>query len=71
MTGVNDYYSRDISEKMITALFTAKKQGKYTSGTPPYGYLKDPKDNYKLIIDEEVADNVRYIYFSLFLKGIL
>jgi len=65
---LNDYYSRDISEKMTTALLVAKKQGKYTSGTPPYGYLKDPEDNYKLIVDEKVADNVRYI-FQLLLEG--
>ncbi|OOO69917.1 hypothetical protein BS638_00585 [Clostridium tepidum] len=65
---LNDYYSRDISEKMTTALYTARKQGKYTTGTPPYGYLKDPKDKYKLIIDEAVSDNVRYI-FQLILEG--
>lgn len=65
---LNDYYSRDVSEKMTTALLTAKKQGKYTSGTPPYGYLKDPEDNYKLIVDEKVAGNIRYI-FQLILEG--
>lgn len=65
---LNDYYSRDISEKMTTALYTARKQGKYTTGTPPYGYLKDPKDKYKIIIDEAVSDNVRYI-FQLILEG--
>ena len=65
---LNDYYSRDISEKMTTALLSAKKQGKYTSGTPPYGYLKDPEDNYKLIVDEKVADNIKYI-FQLILEG--
>ena len=65
---LNDYYSRDISEKMTTALLVAKKQGKYTSGTPPYGYLKDPEDNYKLIVDEKVADNIRYM-FQLILEG--
>ena len=65
---LNDYYSRDISEKMTTALLVAKKQGKYTSGAPPYGYLKDPEDNYKLIVDEKVAENVRYI-FQLLLEG--
>ncbi len=65
---LNDYYSRDISQKMTTALLIAKKQGKYTSGAPPYGYLKDPEDNYKLIVDEKVADNVRYI-FQLLLEG--
>ena len=65
---LNDYYSRDISEKMTTALLVAKKQGKYTSGVPPYGYLKDPEDNYKLIVDGKVADNVRYI-FQLIIEG--
>ena len=65
---LNDYYSRDISEKMSTALYTARKQGKYTTGAPPYGYLKDPEDKHKIIIDESVSDNVRYI-FQLILEG--
>ena len=32
------------------------------------GYIKDPKDKYKLIIDEEPAEVVRLIY-KLFLEG--
>jgi site-specific DNA recombinase len=65
---LNDYYCRDISEKMTTALFTAKRQGKYTSGNPPYGYIKDPEDHHQIIVDEAVRENVEYI-FELILEG--
>ena len=30
--------------------------------------MKDPEDNYKLIVDEKVADNIRYM-FQLILEG--
>jgi hypothetical protein len=36
--------------------------------TPPYGYIKDPADHNHLIIDENVAPNVRKI-FDLALEG--
>lgn len=65
---LNDYYCRDISEKMTTALSTAKRQGKYTSGNPPYGYIKDPEDHHKIIVDEVTRKNVEYI-FELMIEG--
>ena len=45
-----------------------RKNGLYTSGLTPYGYKRDTKDKHHLIIDEEVANNVKLIY-DLYLKG--
>ena len=59
---MNEMYARDTSKKIKSALHTRKMQGKYLCTTAPYGYKKDPTDSTHLIIDEEVAPVVRYIY---------
>ena len=65
---LNDYYCRDISEKMKTSLHVSYDNGKFLTGSPCYGYLKDPEDYCKVIVDDVVADNVRYI-FQLIIEG--
>ncbi|MFX3718772.1 recombinase family protein, partial [Streptococcus suis] len=45
-----------------------KRSGKNMSRLPPFGYLKDPEDSFKIIIDETVAPIVRLI-FTLYLDG--
>ena len=65
---INDEYARDISKKVSSAFSTMRKNGLYTSGLTPYGYKRDTKDKHHLIIDEEVANNVKLIY-DLYLKG--
>ena len=45
-----------------------QKDGKYMTGRPPYGYLKDPTDKHKLIIDKCTYKNVE-IVFSTFMNG--
>ncbi len=64
----NDMYAKDISQKVRTALSVKKEQGKFIGANPPYGYKKDPEDKNHLIIDEEAAENVRWI-FKKFLSG--
>lgn len=59
---MNEMYARDTSKKIKSALHTRKMQGKYLCTTAPYGYKKDPTDSTHLIIDDEVAPVVRYIY---------
>ncbi len=59
---MNEWYARDASRK-IRAVFKARMQeGKRVSPSVPYGYLRDPEDKQKLIIDEEPASVVRRIY---------
>ena len=65
---INEWYAKDTSKK-IRAVFKAKGQsGKPLCTNPPYGYIKDPEDKSRWIIDSEAAEVVREI-FSLCVKG--
>lgn len=65
---MNESYSKDSSKKMRSALKATKNSGNFVGKTAPFGYLKDPEDNHKLIIDKEAAEVVKRI-FDLALKG--
>lgn len=65
---LNDEYARDISSKIRSSFNAKRRKGDYIGSFPLYGYLKDPNDHHKLIIDEEAAENVRLIY-RMFLEG--
>lgn len=66
---INDYYAKDISKKVKSAITTMKKQGKFLGGIPPYGYKFKSEDNHKqLIIDEETAPVVRRM-FTMYANG--
>jgi len=59
---MNELYAKDCSKK-IRAVFRAKAiAGEHVSGHVPYGYMKDPKDPKRWIIDEDAADIVRQIF---------
>ena len=59
---VNDIYSKDISRKVSSAVRAKKKNGEFMGTYAAYGYLKDPLDKHKLIIDHDVAHNVVQIF---------
>ncbi|MBQ0072225.1 MAG: recombinase family protein, partial [Spirochaetales bacterium] len=64
----NEFYAKDTSRK-ITAVFRNKgNAGKPLTNNPPYGYLKDPEDKNRWIIDEEAAPVVR-LMFELCVAG--
>lgn len=65
---INDFYVKDISKKIRSALVERKKAGKFLGATAPYGYQKDSNNKFHLIINEEEAKVVRYI-FDLYLQG--
>ncbi|HEM6290217.1 TPA: recombinase family protein [Streptococcus suis] len=65
---LNDFYAKDVSEKVKSAMNSMKRSGKNMSWLPPFGYIKDPEDRFKIIIDEAVAPIVRRI-FTLYLDG--
>lgn len=65
---INDMYVRDISKKMRSAIKEKKMAGNFLGVTAPYGYMKDPLNNFHLVINENEAQVVRKIY-SLFLAG--
>ena len=58
----NNFYARDTSKK-IRAIMRAKgNAGEYLCSNPPYGYVKDPTDKKKWIVDEEAAEIVKRIF---------
>lgn len=65
---VNDWYVEDLSNNIRQVFQKKMKEGQNLAPFPTYGYLKDPNDKYKLVIDPEAADTVKFIY-SLCLKG--
>jgi len=65
---VNQWYLEDLSENIKTVMTHKKKQGQFVGSYAPYGYLKDPDDNHKLIIDEDAAPTVKRI-FKMYLDG--
>lgn len=65
---MNESYSKDTSKKMRTSLQTSKKSGNFIGKFSPYGYLKDPDDIHKLIIDDDAATVIKRI-FQCALKG--
>ena len=65
---MNDCYARDISEKVKSTLKVKQQNGDFIGTFAPYGYLKDPLDKHKLIIDKESSVIVRKI-FDMILVG--
>ncbi|MBS6261723.1 MAG: recombinase family protein [Clostridium sp.] len=65
---VYDFYSKDLSVKVITAKRAKMKHGEYIGGHVPYGLLRDPGDKHKLVIDPEAAAVVREI-FGMAIEG--
>ncbi len=59
---INDEYARDTSMKIRTSLNGKRKKGEFIGAFPSYGYLKDPKNKHKLIIDESAANIVKKIF---------
>lgn len=59
---INEWYAKDTSKK-IRAVFKSKGQsGKPLCTNPPYGYLKDPNEKLKWVVDEKAADVVREVF---------
>ena len=66
---MNDFYARDTSSKIKAVRQSTCKTGKYIGCYAPYGYIKDPQDTHRLIIDEPAAVVVRKI-FALRCEGL-
>lgn len=62
----NDYYSRDISKKVLSAFKAKKMRGEFIGSKAPYGYIL--RDNH-FLVDEPAASVVRRI-FSMKLQGV-
>ena len=59
---INDAYCRDISVKVRSQLEIKRKKGDFIGSFAVYGYLKDPADRHKLVVDEYAAGVVKDIF---------
>lgn len=59
---MNQMYSKDISRKSGSVLREKIKRGEFIGGYASYGYIKDPEDRHRIIVDPEAAEVVRSIF---------
>ena len=64
----NEWYARDISKKRRISNKIKGNAGE-PMGQPPYGYIKDPENPKRWIVDDEAAQVVRRIY-RMTLEGV-
>lgn len=65
---LNEMYAKDCSRKIKAVVKAKGNSGKHISSFPPLGYIKDPEDKEKWIVDDEAALIVKEI-FNLCIKG--
>lgn len=65
---INESIAATTSVNVRGTLNVNRAQGKFIGSFATYGYLKDPNDHHKLIIDEDVAPIIRMI-FKKFISG--
>lgn len=60
---MNDYYVKDISQKIRSSIHAKMDSGEYlpSAGSIPYGYIRDPENN-TFQVDEETAPVVLRIF---------
>jgi len=64
---IDEWYARDLSDKMHSSYRAMWKNGEYIYGRPPYGYRKDNTAK-KLVVDGQTAPVVKRI-FKMYLDG--
>ena len=57
-----EYYAIEGSKKVKQIKHMQQLSGQYIGVSAPYGYLKDSKDNHKLIIDKYAAEIIKKIF---------
>ena len=67
LEGMNQYYSAELAQKVRRGMRETRLKGNYQGGHLPYGYVAFEK---KVIIDEEKAEVVRFI-FEQFANGVI
>lgn len=59
---MHDLYSKELSQKLKLTKKQLFEAGKYHSSFAFYGYMKSPKEKYKLVIDNNTANVVRKLF---------
>lgn len=68
MNIINEYYVKDGSKKVRASLKLKGESGEHLTTIPPYGYVKDPDNPKKWVVDPEAAEVVKRI-FALCMDG--
>lgn len=63
-----DFYSKDLSKKVLSVKRMQQAEGKFVAAKPPFGYLISPDNRYQLIPDPQTAPWVRAM-FEMTLEG--
>lgn len=61
---IYDYYSKDLSKKVKSAMGMKQREARYVCCIP-YGYKAHPTQKHQMIIDEETAPVVRRIFMAV------
>lgn len=59
---INEQYLRDFSVKIRSNLNVKRKNGEFVAAFASYGYMRDPDDKHRLVVDEHAAEVVRNIF---------
>ena len=65
---INEWYAKDTSKKIRAVMKSKGEAGEPLCTNPPYGYMKDPDNKKRWIVDGEAAEVVKRI-FALCLEG--
>lgn len=66
---INEWYLEDLSDNIRSSLQNRREDGLFLGSFAPYGYIKNPNNKNKLLIDPVAAEVVREI-FSLYKNGV-
>lgn len=59
---INEWYLEDLSDNIRSSLQNRRDDGLFLGSFAPYGYVKDPNDKNKLIIDPVASEVVKEIF---------
>ena len=62
LNAMNDYYLKNLSDRIKIVLTAKAKDGQKLSGAVPYGYDRNPAEHTRLIVDEYAAGIVKRMF---------
>jgi DNA invertase Pin-like site-specific DNA recombinase len=62
LNAMNDYYLKNLSDRIRVAMAAMARDGQKISGNAPYGYRRDPQQPTRLIVDDYSAGVVRRMF---------
>jgi len=62
LNAMNDYYLKNLSDRIKIVLTAKAKDGQKLSGAVPYGYDRNPHEHTRLIVDDYAAGVVKRIF---------